>query len=267
MTTAQMHSGTPIRHREKPGLTPIRGVFSQLRWDVRQQLRNPAAVFFTLALPLLFLFAFSATQQDAAKASEYYVPATMVLAVASGTLTNLAVTLTYLREYGQLKRILVTPLPRSSYLGSRILSAGLVALATAAVLVVVGAVAYGTTPQQPLHLCLAAVLALCVGSALGVLITACIGSETAAAPIANAIALPLLMASGVFFPLESTPSWFRDVAQYLPFTRAVELATDAYPGDATGIQTLVATAVAGTWAVLAGVLAMRLFAWAPRKRR
>lgn len=251
--------------RTPPG--PMQGLLRQLRWDLLQQVRNPAAVFFTLALPLLFLIAFSVTSKDAGSAAEYYVPATMGLAVASGTLTNLAVTLTYLREYGQLKRLLVTPLPRSAYLGSRVVASGIVSLLTCVVLGVVGRLVYGVSLEQPAALALAMLLILAVGSALGVFATVVMRSESAAAPIANAIGLPLMLASGVFFPLTSTPAWFAQLADYLPFTRAVSLATAAYENEATAATMLGAVVTSGAWAVAAGALAVRFFAWAPRKRR
>lgn len=239
----------------------------QLRWDILQQVRNPAAVFFTLALPLLFLVAFSVTTNDARSAAEYYVPATMALAVASGTLTNLAVTLTYLREFGQLKRVLVTPLPRSVYLGSRIVAAGLVSLLTCVILGVTGRAAYAASLADPASLVLAVLLILAVGSALGVAVTTIIRSEAASAPIANAVGLPLMLASGVFFPLDSTPEWFEKVAEYLPFTRSVNLAVASYEGSVTQSDVLGALATGGLWAFVAGMLAVRFFAWAPRKRR
>lgn len=260
-------STTPGRHSARKLPSPLRGLVSQLRWDVLQQVRNPAAIFFTLALPLLFLVAFSVTNDNPKEAAGYYVPATMALAVASGTLTNLAVTLSYLREYGQLKRVLVTPLPRSSYLGSRVVAAGFVSLLTCVVLWLVGDRVYGVTPAQPGLLALAVVLILAAGSALGILTTVLIRSETAAAPIANAVGLPLMLASGVFFPLSSTPGWFEDAAQFLPFTRSVELAVDAYEGGGDSDAVVAALVSGAGWALVAGLLAVRFFAWAPRKRR
>lgn len=239
----------------------------QFPWDARQQMRNPAAMFFTLALPVLFLVAFSVTSGDATSAATYYVPATMGLAVASGTLTNLAVTLTYLREFGQLKRVLVTPLPRGAFLGSRILAAAMASVLTCLVLGALGRVLYDASPQQLPLLVLAVLLILVCGSALGVAITTVIHSETASAPIANAIGLPLMLASGVFFPLETTPSWFASAAAYLPFTRCIDLAVASYQGTGTVPMALRAILTSCVWALAASVIALRFFAWAPRKRR
>lgn len=258
---------TRARHRN-PGLkSPPAALWGQLKYDVKSQIRNPSATFFTLALPLLFLIAFGMTSDDPSSAAEYYVPSIMVLAIASGTLTNLAVTLTYLREFGQLKRILVTPLPVSAYLGSRVVAGAAVALLTVTVLGLVGYVAFDVSPAQPLVLALAVLMTLAVGSALGLAVTAFIRSETAAAPLANAISLPLLLVSGVFFPLTSMPDWVARISGYLPFTALVEGATGAYESevnpDTIGNMLIYPSA----WVALGVVIMWKGFSFSPVKRR
>ncbi len=258
----QAISATPSR---PPGAAAA--ALRQLRWDWLQQIRNPSAIFFTLALPVFFLLAFAVTSQDPKVAAAYYVPTTMGLAAASGTLTNLAVTLSYLREYGQLKRILVTPLPRSAYLGARIVAASIVSIMTCGVLGAVGVFGYDVRPEQVGWLLLGLVIIVAAGSAIGVLATTIIRSETAAAPIANAIGLPIMMASGVFFPLTAAPDWFTRAAGFLPFTRSVELCVAAYGGTVDGRLVREALLTGGLWTAAAVILALRFFAWAPRKRR
>lgn len=249
----------------RPGLALLVGQFG---YDVRAQLRNPSSIIFTLALPVLFLVAFTATSDDASSAAEYYVPATMVLALASGTLTNLAVTLTYLREFGQLKRVLVTPLPRWVYLGSRMGAGIIVAGGTVVCLGLIGMLAFDVTPAFPLTALAAMTMTFLLGSALGVAATVVIRSETAAAPLANAICLPLLMASGVFFPLDRVPEWFADIADWLPFSGVVQGATEAYAGDAAVSELMGEILwVPGLWTLGAVLLAVRFFRWAPQKRR
>lgn len=242
----------------------------QLRYDCKNQVRNPASMFFTMILPVVFVVIFSVTSNDKATSATYFVPAMMILAVASGTLTNIAVTLAYLREYGQLKRVLVTPVPRSSYLGSRLVSGGLVSVAAVLLLAGVGGIAFDASPGahgELLALSAAVLAVMVVGSCLGLAATALIRSESAAAPLANAISLPLLLASGVFFPLDSAPDWFSSFAGYLPFTPAVDVATAAYTGPVTAQSLLELGLVTGAWVLIAVVLIWRLFSWAPTRRR
>ena len=101
----------------------------QYRYDQKQFWREPAGVFFTVVLPLLFLFLFvsifgnETTEVDGRpiKASTYYVPGILTLAVVSATIVNLAITFTILREKGLLKRVRSTPLPPWVYLAGRVL--------------------------------------------------------------------------------------------------------------------------------------------------
>lgn len=255
------------RHRG-PNLKSVLGsLWGQLTYDLKSQVRNPSATFFTLALPLLFLLAFGMTNDDPSAAAEYYVPSIMILAIASGTFTNLAVTLTYLREFGQLKRILVTPLPVSAYLGSRVLAGAGVALLTVIILGLVGYFAFEVSPSQPVILCLAVVMTVAVGSALGLAVTAFIRSETAAAPLANAISLPLLLVSGVFFPLASMPDWVERVSGYLPFTALVAGATGAYEGEVTRETIVNMLVYPSAWIVLGVLVIWKGFSFSPMKRR
>lgn len=255
------------RHRNPEMKSMPAALWGQLKYDLKSQVRNPSATFFTLALPLLFLLAFGMTSDDPSAAAEYYVPSIMILAIASGTFTNLAVTLTYLREFGQLKRILVTPLPVSAYLGSRVVAGAGVSLLTVTILGLVGYFAFDVSPVQPLVLSLAVVMTLAVGSALGLAVTAFIRSETAAAPLANAISLPLLLVSGVFFPLTSMPDWVERISGFLPFTALVEGATGAYESEVSRETIVNMLIYPSAWVALGVVIIWKRFSFSPMKRR
>ena len=63
--------------------------------------RNPASVFFTALLPVLFLFIFATIfgndridELDGVKITTYYIPAIVTLAVISATMVNLAMNVT-----------------------------------------------------------------------------------------------------------------------------------------------------------------------------
>src|SRR5438067_4718033 len=84
----------------------------QYRYDQKQFWREPASVFFTVALPIIFLFLFVSIfgndtirlSNNQIKAATYFVPGILSLAVVSATIVNLAITFTILRERGLLKR-------------------------------------------------------------------------------------------------------------------------------------------------------------------
>ena len=90
----------------------------QFRYDQRVFWRDPAAVFFTVALPLIFLFIFvsifgnqpTAVEGREISGATYYVPGIVTLAVESATFLGLAISLVAAREQGILKRVRGTPL-------------------------------------------------------------------------------------------------------------------------------------------------------------
>ena len=113
-------------------------------------------------------------------------------------------------------------------------------------------------------------LALVVGAAtfcsLGFALSAFIPTETSAAPIANAVILPLYFISGIFVPAEQIPQGMLDVASVFPVKPlfdalrvAFDPATSA-PGIAGGDLLVVAA-----WGVAGLVIAATQFRWSPRR--
>ena len=80
-----------------------------------------------------------------------------------------------------------------------------------------------------------------------------IGSEDALAPLTQAIALPLLLLSGIMLPMSFAPDWLRTLASFNPFYHAVlaiRALFNAQFADAdvlTGIVVMVACAVLSIW--------------------
>jgi ABC-2 type transport system permease protein len=253
----------------------MRLVWHQYRYDRRVFWRDPAAVFFTVALPLVFLFLFvsifgnqtTTVQGRQLKVSTYYVPGIITLSVISATFFNLAISVTISREQGLLKRLRGTPLPASAFFGGRILNSTVVALLMVVVVVGIGRVLYGVAvPTATLP---GALLALVVGAgafcALGLALTVVIPSEGAAPAITNAIILPLYFISGVFLPDEALPVPVRQVADIFPVKHLFQSLLTAFdpnvggPGVAAGD-----IAVVAAWGIAGLLVAARTFRWTPR---
>jgi len=99
----------------------------EFRFDQKTFWRNPASVFFTVMLPVIFLLIFATIfgndridELGGVKTTTYYVPAIISLAVVSATMQSLAISLTVDRENGLLKRIRGTPLPSRVFIAGRI---------------------------------------------------------------------------------------------------------------------------------------------------
>jgi ABC-2 type transport system permease protein len=248
-------------------------VLHQFRFDQKTFWRNPAAVFFTIALPIMFLFLFASIfgtdtfdARGGVKAATYYVPAIIVFAVISATFMSPAISITQERESGALKRVRGTPLPSWIFIAGRVGNALVVSALMVVVVTLIGHFVYGVTiPTTTLP---ALWLVLLVGAAtfacLAFALTTIIPSEKAAPPFANAIALPLLFLSGIFIPESEIPSDVLKVADVFPVRQFFEAfyPTFVAPDGGAGIE-LGHLGILAAWGVAGLVVAAWKFRWSP----
>ncbi|HEY5814926.1 MAG TPA: ABC transporter permease [Solirubrobacterales bacterium] len=248
-------------------------VLHQLRYDQKVFWRNPAAVFFTVAFPVILLLIFATVFGDQTidvaggiEITTYYVPAIITLAVVSATMQTLGMSLVIAREDGRLKRGRGTPLPPWVFIAGRVGNSIVVAILMLALVSALGRLLYGV--PIPWERAPELLVVLVVGAAsfccLGVALTAAIPSQDAAAPIVNALLLPLYFLSGVFIPDDELPSGVIDFANHFPIRPFFQSFFDAYVSGAGPAIAWDHLAVVAIWGVAGLLLAIRFFRWAPR---
>jgi len=250
-------------------------VAHQFRFDQKAFWRNPASVFFTVMFPVILLLIFATVFGDETvdvhggiKTTTYYVPAIITLSVISATMQTLAMSLVIAREDGRLKRGRGTPLPPWVFIAGRIGNSIVVALIMMALIAVLGRVLYGV--EIPWDRLPAIIVTLVVGAAsfccLGIALTAAIPSQDAAAPIVNAMLLPLYFLSGVFIPDDQLPSGVIHFADAFPIRHFFEAFFGAYvpvAGGGAGVE-WGNLAIVAVWGAAGLLLAARYFRWTPR---
>ncbi|MFB3738528.1 MAG: ABC transporter permease [Candidatus Velamenicoccus archaeovorus] len=262
-------------------MSDLRLTLRQVRYTNKAFWRNPASAFFTFAFPLLFLVIFTsllgsgtATFRTTAggfvtlQQSSYYVVAMGAFGVITACYTNIAMSVTFQRDAGILKRTRGTPLPGWSYLTGRVLHAIGIAVLLVVLTAAFGAAFYSADVPSGVLLLKFAVVVL-VGSmsfaALGLATTAIVPNADAAPAVVNAIILPLLFLSGIFIPIDSSsPAWIRAVGSIFPVKHFFE----AMRAGVFGTKFPFAwhdVLVLAAWGVAGLLLAVRFFSWEPRK--
>jgi ABC-2 type transport system permease protein len=247
----------------------------QLRYDQRIFWRNPASVFFTVMFPVVLLLIFATIFGDeivdvngGIKTTTYYVPAIITLAVISATMQTLAMSLVIAREDGRLKRGRGTPMPPWVFIAGRVGNSIVVAFLMLVLVAAIGGLIYGVTIPWARMPELLVVLAIGAASfcCLGIALTAAIPSQDAAAPIVNALLLPLYFLSGVFIPDDQLPAGVIHFADVFPVRHFFEAFFDAYVVAPDGAAALAwgHLAVLAGWGVVGLFLAIRFFRWTPR---
>jgi ABC-2 type transport system permease protein len=241
---------------------------AQVRYQLLLLGRNPNVLVAGVMLPVMLLVLSSTHASHVAVSS---LAGRVVLGVTLIAYTTHASGLVAAREAGVLKRWRATPLPRWCYFAGRTCATVLVALASAAVTVLIGVLAY--------HACVSAAAALSLLAALvrgalawasvGTAVTAAIPTTAAAQPLLALSYFPVMLLSGVLGTLGGAPNWLTTLLTYLPGQPMVDAAsralratggTPSLPGR--GLAVLAAWAAA---ALLAS--ARRLFRWEPRASR
>jgi ABC-2 type transport system permease protein len=246
----------------------------QFRYDQKTFWRNPASVFFTVAFPVILLLIFATVFGDETvdvgggiETTTYYVPAIVTLSVISATMQSLAMSLVIAREDGRLKRGRGTPMPPWVFIAGRVGNSIVVALLMLVLIAALGRLAYGV--EVPWERLPAIVAALVVGAAafccLGIALTAAIPSQDAAAPIVNALLLPLYFLSGVFIPDDQLPSGVIHFADLFPVRHFFEALFGAYVPDGGGSAFEWGhLAIVAAWGITGLLIAVRRFRWTPR---
>jgi ABC-2 type transport system permease protein len=249
-------------------------VLHQFRYEQKSFWRNPASVFFTVLLPVMFFLIFATIfgndeiEEIGVNTATYYVPAIITLGIVSASMQSLAISLTVDRENGILKRTRGTPLPTAVFIAGRIGNALIVSVLSLAVLSLIGRIAYGVEiPWERLPAVLAAVAVGAMSfSCLGFALTAAIPNEDAAAPITNVVLLPLYFLSGIFIPESEIPDGVLEFADLFPIRHFFEAFFTAWNPETTGAGFEWGhLAVVAAWGLAGLLIAIRTFRWQPRR--
>jgi ABC-2 type transport system permease protein len=246
----------------------------QVRYTNKAFWRNPASAFFTFAFPLMFLVIFTALLGNGEVViagqtfmqSTYYVAAMAAFSVITACYTNIAISVSFQRDMGILKRTRGTPLPGGIYLLGRVLHSVMIAILLVIICASFGWAFYDASIPTGVTLLKFAIM-LIVGAAtfagLGLAMTAAIPNADAAPPIVNATILPLLFLSGIFIPLgDDAPTWITWVGEIFPvkhFADGLQAGFLGLPFEWSDVL------IVALWGVGGLLVAARFFSWEPRK--
>ena len=236
--------------------------------ETRLWLRRRETVIFTLALPVMFLLFFGALYgndhlpHSRALYIDYIVPAYSVYAIMAVCLGTISANLAQERQFGILKRLGGTPLPRFYLLIAKAIAAGILAGAVIVVMLAVGILGYhvhihGNQLVAVVVLVIGILSFACMGMTLG-------GTVKAEAAVAagSLLYLALSFLGGVFVPLYQFPQNLRTAAMYLPSERMVDAMQQVWTfGHGFNSAVRGDLWVMLVWLVVAVFVAVRRFRW------
>jgi ABC-2 type transport system permease protein len=200
------------------------------------------------------------------KSIEYYdflLPGLVAMGVMNFAITGIAIAISRYREQRILKRILATPLRPGKFLVAQVLARLVLSVFQAGLILAVGVFAFGAHVYGSILWIFAlATLANLVFLNIGFAVAGRAANPDAAQGIAQAVALPMMFLSGVFFPTDTLPNVVQAVVKWLPLTPLLEalrkVSVDGLSITDTGPQ----LAMLGGWVLVSFLIASRSFRFA-----
>jgi ABC-2 type transport system permease protein len=201
-------------------------------------------------------------QEPGARYVDFVVPGLLGMNLMGSGIWGLGFAIVDARRKKLLKRLIATPMSRTQFLASFVLSRLTMLVIEVGVLVGFAVVAFGV----PLRGSIPSLLIICLLSALsfgalGLLLASRARTVEGVSGLMNLVMLPMWIFSGVFFSASRFPDALQPFIQALPLT-AVNDALRASMLEGAAWQRLAPEiAIIAAWLVASFALAVRLFRW------
>ena len=249
----------------------LRVVRKEIAYEQLTYWRNLRAAIFTFLLPLIFLFAFGLPQKHnhdvllgGLNFGDFFLPGMIAFGLMGACYTNLAITLAFRRQTGQLLRRRATPIPAPLLMGGVIGSCVIVAVILMALTTVLGIVMLNVhTPTKIVALLVAVVVGAACFCSIGIAVQTLVKDADSAPPLVNLPMMFLAFSSGTFFPINPN-SGLAKFTNFFPVRHLNALFRPIFDPRVHGIgiagHHLINLAL---WTVGAALFAARRFKWAP----
>jgi ABC-2 type transport system permease protein len=239
-----------------------RSTLAMAGMDLRLTTRRGENLLVMIVIPaavLVFFATFSLVPTPGPRI-DFLLGGAIALAIVATGLVNLGIATAYERNYGVLKRLGGSPLPRAGLLAAKLLSVLVVELAQVGLLFVIALITLGWRMPPAFSLptlALASALGTVAFAGLGLALAGALRAETVLA-LANLLFLAFLAVSGIVVPVDQLPGWLAELSRFLPATALADIVRIAIGGSGDAIAS---SLILAAWAAGAGALAATTFRW------
>ena len=234
---------------------------------MRLALRNRAFFFFSLVMPLIFLFGAVTIFSKSSTGWVGYILGAVLAVTVMGSFWGLSVQLVTFREQGILRRFRLAPVGAGPMLASSILSNYFMTLPTVVIELIICRWAFHMQSWGNLWAILVLVtFGSATFSAFGLIVASVTNTMQETQMINNLIWSAFLFLSGATIPLAVFPMWIRRVSLFIP---ATYLATglESAAANIVGVAELMTDVAALTVGLLmAFEISRQLFRWEPEEK-
>ena len=233
-------------------------------------LRNRTMLFWNLAFPVFLLVIYSQIfgKMDVGGDNfmTWVLPGVVVFNILAFGLLSSGTLMVQMREKGILRRLQASPVPAGQLVGSYLLVNVLIALLQSTIIVLLAALVFkiplrleGVLQALPMI-----VLGILAFLALGQVISGVATTAAVAVVVGQMINFSQMFVTDMIMPIDFMPEWIQRVAPYLPAYATVQLVRPPLVDGSFGPDLWLNLLVMVAYTAVAGIVAARLFRWAPR---
>jgi ABC-2 type transport system permease protein len=201
-------------------------------------------------------------EQAGSRYIDFLVPGMIGMGLMGGGLWGVGFVVVDMRVRKLLKRFLATPMRRSDFLLSLMVSRLLFTLADVLVLLLFGYFAFGVRCQgNYLELAVIVILGGAAFAGIGLLTASRAQTLETVSGLMNLVMLPMWVLSGVFFSSERFPESVQPLINLLPLTALNQLLRGNMLEDSSLVALWPQAAILAAYAVITFPLALRAFRW------
>jgi ABC-2 type transport system permease protein len=193
---------------------------------------------------------------------DFLIPGLIGLNLMGSGMWGLGFAIVSARGKKLLKRFAATPMRRSHYLLSFMLSRLLFLALEVAALIVFARLVFGVVVRGSLiDVAVCAVVGALAFSGLGLLVAARPRTVEGVSGLMNFVMLPMWLLSGTFFSAARFPQWFQPIIKALPLTALNDVMRAVMNDGVPLMSHWTQLAIVLAWGLVSFVVALRIFRW------
>ncbi len=245
----------------------MRTTWTLTKARMRLALRNRAFIFFSVVMPLAFLFLYLGIFGRGNPVEATYLMGPVLALTVMGSFWGLSVQLVMFREQGILRRFRLAPVGPGAMLASSILSNYILTLPTVILEFLLARWIFHMDRFGNLWGVWAFVtLGTVTFAAFGLIVASVTNTMQETQVINNAIWFVFLFLSGATIPLPVLPAWVQSLAVFLPPTYLITGLQRVLLAGATLWQVRAELIALAAGSALAFFISMQLFRWEPEEK-
>jgi ABC-2 type transport system permease protein len=198
--------------------------------DLRTYYFKPPNISWGLLFPLVWTAMFFIKSGRGMESVPSLLPGLVAISVLFGTTSMLAVTVTFEKKSRSFERLLLAPIPLELLMLAKTSGAILFGVANAFVPLLLAMFITDLSDVLWMSLVPAVVAIAVVSTFLGLFIAVSVSEVFETQTFSNFFRFPMIFLCGLFFPIESLPSFLRPVSYLLPLTYGVDILHGAING-------------------------------------